>query len=372
MKKFLIIFLMCCLFSLCSCISNDENIENNVEHQSLQTEHNQQIRALWLSCYELSPMFKNGTKDFFKTEIIKVFEKCKINNINTLFVQVRPFCDSFYPSSIFDWSAFSLSDSGEVPDFDPLQIIIDIAENYDISIHAWINPYRVSYDENYNNNQNISNFAFSCDSGVYLNPSNVLAQNFILSGVREILENYKVDGIHIDDYFYPQTKENFDEANYNAYLDNGGELSKNKWRCENVNSLVAALYSLVHSVNSDAVFSISPAGDIHKNKDSHYADVELWLSQKGYADWIVPQIYYGFENEFKPFENTANKWLKLAEKSEIKLICGLALYKEGKMDKAAGIGLNEWVEHNDIIERQIDYVDSVGFDGYSLFSYSSL
>ena len=372
MKKCFVIIAVCCLFLLSSCTVSNENAENNPVRQPSATEQNQQIRALWLSCYELSPMFEKGTSEYFSDEINRVFEKCNDNDINTLFVQVRPFCDAFYPSQIFEWSQYTKSSSGQFPDFDPLAVIIDTAENYGVSVHAWINPYRVSYDEKEDIPSDIRDFAFSCDVGVFLNPSSVEAQKFVLDGVREILENYEVDGIHIDDYFYPQTEYDFDETDYRYYRDNGGTLSKSKWRRENVNSLTAALYSLVHSLKPDAVFSISPSGDISKNKNSHYADVELWLTQKGYADWIIPQIYYGFENEKMPFEKIADKWIRLAEKSEVRLICGLASYKQGEVDKAAGKGEKEWVNRDDIISRQIDYIQAVGYGGYALFSYSSL
>ena len=123
---------------------------------------------------------------------------------------------------------------------------------------------------------------------------------------------------------------------------------------------------------ADAVFSISPTGNIRKNKSSHYADVELWLSRKGFTDWIVPQIYYGFEHEDMPFENVAKEWLKLSEDSSVKLVCGLAAYKQGEADNGAGRGKNEWTENGDVISRQIEYTYSLGYDGYALFSYSSV
>lgn len=372
LKNKFIILLLCGFMLLSSCAVSHENNEQLTQHISSQTEEIQQIRAMWLSCYELSEMFKKGTRDYFFDKMSEVFELSKDKNINTLFVQVRPFCDALYPSEIFEWSEFAKSASGKTPDFDPLEIIVDIADNYGVSVHAWINPYRVSYDSSAGISQKTESFAFACDKGVFLDPSNVEAQKLVLDGVREILENYDVDGIHIDDYFYPQTKKNFDEDNYKAYREYGGKLSKNNWRRENVNSLVAALYSLVHSVKPESVFSISPAGNIRNNKFSLYADVELWCSRNGYADWIVPQIYYGFDHETMPFEEIAENWLKLAENGSVKIICGLASYKKDQADKGAGSGENEWVDDSDIIRRQIKYVQDIGYDGYALFSYSSV
>lgn len=372
LKNKFILLLLCTFLLVPSCaVNNQSSLSQNNQTQAEEVK-NEQVRAMWLSCYEMSAMFKKGTREYFFDEIVEVFELCKNENINTLFVQVRPFCDSLYPSEIFEWSEFSKSSSGSTPDFDPLEIIIDMAYNYGVSVHAWINPYRVSYDSSKEISKTIESFAFSCDEGVFLDPSSIQAQRFVLEGVREILENYSVDGIHIDDYFYPQTKENFDENSYNEYRENGGKLSKNNWRRENVNSLVAALFSLVHSVRSEAVFSISPAGDIKKNKINHYADVELWCSRNGYADWVIPQIYYGFEHETMPFEEAAGDWLKIAGNGSVKLICGLASYKQGQADKGAGSGENEWIENADIIIRQKEFVRVTGYDGYALFSYSAV
>ncbi|MBQ2963263.1 MAG: family 10 glycosylhydrolase [Clostridia bacterium] len=365
-----ILAVICCLFLLPSCAVSNQNEDSQTEAVTCDTPNNEQIRAMWLSCYELSEMFEKGTREYFSDKVCELFEVCKIKNINTLFVQVRPFCDSLYPSEIFEWSKFAESSSGTLPNFDPLEIIVDTAADYGVSVHAWINPYRVSYDSSAEISKAIEGFAFSCEEGVFLDPSSVEAQKQVLEGVREILENYDVDGIHIDDYFYPQTDNNFDKAAYEAYLDCGGKLSKNDWRRENVNSLVSALYSLVHSAKTDAVFSISPAGDIRKNKTVHFADVELWCTVKGYADWIVPQIYYGFEHEKMPFKKIADKWLKLAEKGNVKIICGLASYKQGKADNGAGSGENEWVNDNDVISGQTKYINSIGYGGYALFSYS--
>ena len=370
-NKFSAVLVLCfVLLSSCSVGQESYEPETHPTYDYYEKEHS--IKAMWLSCYELSPMFEKGTEESFYTGMTEVFEVCKAHGINTLFVQVRPFCDAIYPSEIFDWSEYARSSNGSVPNFDPLEIILTLAESYSIAVHAWINPYRVSYDPEYIAPEATQGFAVSCGAGVYLDPSSVDAQCFVLDGVREILEHYDVDGIHIDDYFYPQTEDNFDEKSYSEYRENGGKLSKNNWRRENVNSLVAAMYSLVHSLKPDAVFSISPTGNIRKNKSSHYADVELWLSRKGFADWIVPQIYYGFEHEDMPFENVAKEWLKLSEDSSVKLVCGLAAYKQGEADNGAGRGKNEWTENGDVISRQIEYTYSLGYDGYALFSYSSV
>ena len=372
MKIIRVLSVVICVVLFTACSDNKKIPEYQTETVTSETVITENIKAVWLTCYELSDMLEQGTEEDFTDKIEEFFGICIAKNVNTVFVHVRPFCDSFYPSVIFEWSEFSKSASGKTPDFDPLKIIVDYSNNYGVSVHAWINPYRVSYDNNIQIDHSIGDFAFRCEDGVFLDPSSLEAQKMVLDGVREILENYNVDGIHIDDYFYPQTSEKFDEHRYNSYRENGGNLSVNNWRRENVNSLVSAMYSLVHSLKPNAVFSISPTGDIVKNKQSHYADVELWCSVNGYADWIIPQLYYGFEHDKMPFEKTADKWLKLTENSNVKLVCGLASYKQGQKDILAGNGREEWIKNKDVIERQAEYVIGKGYDGYALFSYSFL
>ena len=216
------------------------------------------------------------------------------------------------------------------------------------------------------------NSVICTDVGIYLNPCSADSRSLVLSGIREILENYNVSGIHIDDYFYPLTEEPFDKPQYSEYCKQGGKLDYAQWCRENVNSLVSSIYSLVHSYGNDLVFSISPAGDIDKNYSSYYADTELWLREKGYADVIIPQIYFGFEHTAMPFETVAYNWLMIERAEGVSIWCGLAAYKQGTTDEFAGNGSREWVNNSDVIERQIKYVDSSAFSGYVLFSYENI
>ena len=129
------------------------------------------------------------------------------------------------------------------------------------------------------------------------------------------------------------------------------------------------MYDTVKNHGENLKFGISPQGNIETDFNTQYADVELWAGTPGYADYIVPQIYYGFKNETCPFEKTLRRWEKLAENSGVSLIIGLAEYKLGKYDQWAGVlGENEWIDTPDIIERQIELVKSSDVaDGYALY-----
>ncbi|MCQ2480097.1 MAG: family 10 glycosylhydrolase, partial [Clostridia bacterium] len=178
-------------------------------------------------------------------------------------------------------------------------------------------------------------------------------------------KNYDVDGVHIDDYFYPDTVESIDKNEYQKYVKSGGELDLQSWRKQCVNSFVSNLYSSVKSINQNVIVSISPAGNIDNNLTKLYADVVRWGSVSGYCDWLIPQIYFGFDNKYLPYEKAINQWQKNTTCKSVKLIAGLGAYKalSGETD--------EW-QSDDIICRQWQCADKKGYDGYVLFSYSSI
>jgi uncharacterized lipoprotein YddW (UPF0748 family) len=119
--------------------------------------------------------------------------------------------------------------------------------------------------------------------------------------------------------------------------------------------------------------SISPCAKIDTNFEQLYANVVLWSQSEGYADYIIPQIYFGFKHSELPFKSIADEWNKITIGSNVKLVFGLAQYKVGAADEYAGAGKNEWIENNRIIEQQISYIEKLsGYFGYSLFSYGYL
>lgn len=371
---YIICTLLLLLLPLTACTNQPEIIETPTQvHKAVATD----FRGVWLNCYELSDMLSEGDEDVFRAKVENMLSVCKSQSINTVFLQVRPFADSVYPSEIFPFSDYALSDSGNKPDFDVLSVFIELAEKAGIDVHAWINPYRISYKTSLSElkkdsiafKEDYKDSVVCTDAGIYLNPCYDKSRSLVLSGVREILENYNVKGIHIDDYFYPLTEEKFDKSQYDEYCKQGGKLTFAQWRRENVNSLVSSIYSLVHSYGDDLVFSISPAGDIDKNLSSYYADVKLWLRESGYADIIIPQVYFGFEHEKMPFEQVAYEWLMLTRAEDVDIWCGLAAYKRGTTDEFAGTGSEEWKEDSNIIERQKAYVDNSAYSGYVLYSY---
>lgn len=344
-----------------------------------------EIRAVWVNYNELSMKAQNGgTKAQFTEKAKKITTDIASAGLNTVIVHVRPFCDAFYPSELFPWTSYLTGTQGKAVDYDPLQIFIDCAKACNLSVQAWINPYRVllSRDESklaVNNparkflDAGKSENLLLTDSGIYLNPASSEAQALIIDGVREIVKNYDVDAIHMDDYFYPTTDPSVDSVSYAAYQKAGGKLSLSDWRRENVSVFVSGLYAAIKAIKPEVQLVISPGGNIDHNYNNLYADVARWAREPGFCDVLMPQLYYGFLNAKLPFEDTAREWASLVTVPNVELCFGLAFYKSGKEDQYAGSGKKEWVEHSDIIARQVAFCRTLSpYNGFALYTYSSI
>ena len=384
MKKILISLLSLCLL-LCGCTNyySVPSADTVKEVTILKEENKEFVKSVWFTFFELSEMIKNKTEDECKKNISNAFSSVKEMGFNTVTVQVRPYADAFYQSSYFPTSAYIVENQGDSIDFDPLQIMCDTAKKLDLRIEAWVNPYRVSSSKNisslcdsniakkwFKSKKDKSN-VFVSDNGIYFNPASEKVTELIVNGVKELAENYPVDAIHFDDYFYPTTKKDIDAA---EFKENGGDKSLSDFRRECVSNMIKNVYSVIKSTNSSIRFGISPASNIDNDYNNLYADVARWAAEDGFCDYICPQIYFGFRNVYQPFMFTTKKWISVTQKD---LYIGLPLYKAGKTDKFAAQYdtsiKNEFKNNSNIIARQITYLsklDEIG--GFYIFSYSSL
>ncbi|MCC8074217.1 MAG: family 10 glycosylhydrolase, partial [Clostridiales bacterium] len=359
------------IFSGCTISKSESETESN--------ESKTVVKSVWMTYYELSVFTLDNKEKDFKKSISACFKELNEKGFNRITVQVRPCADAFYDSAYFPVGEYCFGNQGDELEYDPLKIMVNYAHKYGLTIEAWINPYRVHQDTDFSklSNDNIalewkdSEKLIVTDSGIYFNPASNEVTELIVNGVKEIVQNYDVDSICFDDYFYPTQDESIDEDYYNDYKSNGGDMSLADWRRDNVNNMVKSVYSAIKELNSDVTFGISPAANISNNYSSLYADVELWSTSEGYVDYICPQIYFGFKNESQPFMKTAKIWAQMAQ---CDLYVALPLYKCGKEDTFAGdLGINEFVENDDIISRQVTYLSKLtGVDGYYIFSYSFL
>ena len=370
MKKFLFVFITT-FFVLSFFV-----IEDKHEYALKTEEESVEKRAIFFSYLEMNKYVKNKSTIESKKNIKEILNNIKSNGFNTLILHVRPFSDAIYNSSIFPVSD-TVKTYGKSPSYDVLKYFVDEAKKLEIEVHAWINPYRISNEEDITLIKE-DNPAYEMiksndvkvvkNEGIFYNPASKRVNKLIISGIEELLTNYEIDGIHFDDYFYPST--DIDLDNYKQYIQEGGTSSLEDYRYNNILTLLKEVYSVVKSINENAVFGISPEGNIDNNYNKHFLDVKTILRDKGYIDYIMPQIYFGFDNEVRPFIDTLNEWKNLIKNNDIKILPALAFYKVGEYDKYAKSGIGEWIEKNDIISREVEESRKINnYAGFALFRY---
>ena len=357
---------------------NVQETENAVNYNGMQTH---EIKGVWLSYLDLQPVFALGTEAAYREAMTEVMTNLKNTGMNTLMYQVRPFGDAVYPSDLFP-STYIVTgiEGGEMP-YDPFGIAVEMAHEQGLRIEAWINPYRIrtsgssvpllagGRSETWLNDGSRRVLKTS-DGTILYNPASDEARALVVKGVEEILDRYEVDGIHFDDYFYPTTDLAFDEQEYQSFAYDMSHITRDEWRRDNVNTLIAEVYETIHSRNRNIVFGISPQGDIETNYSRLYADVALWMNEEGYLDYMVPQIYFGFDHDSFPYDKVLAQWHGLSEGSHVKVLPGLAAYKIGREDKWAGSGSQEWITKEGILSQMVEEAQIYdAYSGYVLFRY---
>jgi uncharacterized lipoprotein YddW (UPF0748 family) len=334
------------------------------------------VKAVWISYIELYNHLCGKNETAFKQEFGKMLDNCAGMGVNTVYVHVRAFGDAYYYSSLFPFTKHISGTTGKRTSYDPLKIMVAEAHSRNISFHAWINPLRlgsgtdmaaVSSDYpvgKWYSGAEKGKYVVSVNGTWFLNPAYEAVRKLIGDNVREIVSKYDVDGVHIDDYFYPTTDASFDSAAFAS----SGSSSLSSFRIANVNAMVKEMWSAAHECGS-AIFGAAPQGNNVNNLSQLYADVKAWC-KGGYVDYFTPQIYYGFENSGVPFGGCVNEWAGIVGGTKTKLYAGLAVYKIGNEDKWAGAGKNEWQNTTTMLRRQKEYADANGCSGIALYSYS--
>ena len=263
----------------------------------------------------------------FKAEFSRLCENLNALGCSDAFVHCRAFSDSLFNSKYYPQKENTLSYG-----FDILEYMIAELKAVKVRFHAWINPFRTA-------------------NGDFSNPADISVQTGVLCGIREIIENYDVDGVHFDDYFYPANSDETDSETFAEYESAAvSPLEKGEWRRANITSLVFAARDIIKESKKDIIFSISPAADNDKNYNSSFADVKAWC-ESGAVDYIIPQLYFGFDypDESFTFGALLKKWKKLS--GGAKLIIGLAAYKLGTDSPPDS---EEWQSGEDILARQTE------------------
>ena len=392
----LVLVLLCSLFS--SCGDTAEPVMQNITEigttqeagttalpVSAGEEKAAEFRAVWLTYSEIGNMITPDADGFYQV-LFDRFSTLAQWGFTAVIFHARAFGDAFYASEYFPWSSYITGTEGVSPGYDPLEIAVQAAHEADLELHAWINPYRVSYQTDIQSlsasnparlmaeNGQTENL-LQTESGIYYNPASLEVQELVLNGFREIIERYDVDGIHIDDYFYPTDTGSSDLASFLSYVQSGGSMTIEDWRRANVSALVSGIYAAVHAHDASLRFGISPGGAFDTNYNTYYADVQTWISSSGYCDYVIPQIYFGFENNSYPYETLLREWSAACTAPTVDLYIGLALYKTGEQDAYAGSeqAQSEWLNHTDVLARQVQALRAEeNCDGFALFSFSDL
>lgn len=319
-------------------------------------------KAVWFSYINME-VLKDLDEETFTNTFDEICVNISDHQLDTIIVQVRPFMDSIYPSDLFPFST-SITSTNTM-NYDALAIMIDIAHTHHLKLEAWINPYRISYNNEqlnyFMNHSMISDWVNSehiliNGGSAILNPASERARSYIVKGVEEIIDNYDVDGIHMDDYFYIES------------LFNDTTMEE---RCKNVNLLVKEIYQTIKNKNANLTFGISPQGNLD-NARNIGADIDTWLSETGYVDYVMPQIYWsdqwGMDGSVEMFSNRVNAYNMIHTNDEIQLYAGLALYLAGQNVKD-DIG---WSMNVNNLKTQEEILKANGWSGYALFDYDSL
>lgn len=347
------------------------------------------MRGVWVSTiYNIDyPSAQGLSADALKSEADTILDNIAAMGLNTVFLQVRPSADAIYPSEIFPWSRYISGTVGQAPDgdFDVLAYWVDGAHSRGLQLHAWLNPYRITKDgqsewdalpESSPAKQH-PEWVVEYEENYYFNPGLPAVQQLVVDGAAEIVKNYDIDGIHLDDYFYPGTDFN-DAATFARYGDDFNDIGD--WRRDNVNTLIAALDETLHEINPALSFGVSPAGiwdnktDNPKGSETNgrssyreiYCDSVEWI-KKGTVDYICPQLYWSIGYEIADFEVLVDWWQQVVSTSDVALYIGIGAYRAAEAQPG-----DVWYGTEEL-QRQLTLLDdSIDIQGEVFFSYSSL
>lgn len=359
----------------------------------------EEMRGVWVSTVWNGDFGQASTVSIYKTQFTKILNTLENMNINTILFQIRPNNDAYYKSELNPWSKWLRGSQGKAiidPDtneeWDPLAYMIEETHKRGMKFVGWLNAYRVSYSTLFSNNSNYEddetviakvekilnelddkNFAKrnkdmillgDSDSKIILNPGEPKVQNFVMKSVQEIVENYDIDGVHFDDYFYldstnsskaekvVNTLSEYNEAD-TAFNDNYSDYETYiKYREENetladfrrrsVNKLISSISKMIKMVNEEqgktVEFGAKPAAvwtskgrkvegriegaNVYTYSYSSYFDIyadSLLWAEMGWVDWIAPQIYFNFKNTEVPYADIVKWWAEAITKANEKL-----------------------------------------------------
>ena len=349
-----------------------------------------QFRAVWVSTvYRLDYPSRAATDPaVLKADADEILRTCADLGMTAVILQVRPAADALYPSSYYPWSADLTGRQGQAPadGFDPLAYWVEEAHKLGLELHAWINPFRVTkggqseYDSLTADHpaRVHPDWVVEYDGKYYFDPGLPQVREYIIQSAEELARNYSIDGIHLDDYFYPGS--GFADGETYALYGRGFS-SVGDWRRDNVNQLVQELGERLHAVDPDLSYGISPSGvwadssslpqgsattGGYESYYATYADSRKWVKE-GWIDYICPQVYWYIGHSSMDYETIVRWWADVVKGTGVSLYIGMADYQAGNTDPSS-----PWYGV-EAIRRQLTLNETIGqVDGEAHFRYQFL
>lgn len=290
-----------------------------------------EFRGIWVATVENIdwPSKPGLSTDVQKQELLNMLDEHQKTGINAVMFQIRPTADALYGKSREPWSRYLTGKQGiaPIPYYDPLEFAVTEAHKRGMELHAWCNPYRATnnlVDSTISINHITRvhpEWFFTYGNKKYFNPGLPEVREYIVGVIMDIVNNYDIDGVHFDDYFYPYPgkKPLPDLASYALY---GKDFPKiDDWRRNNVDILIENLSKSIHAEKKYMKFGISPFGIWRNKKDDPdgsetnglsgysalFADARNWLKQ-GWIDYVNPQVYFPFYYKAAPYEKLVDWW----------------------------------------------------------------
>ena len=298
------------------------------------TQVTHEFRGVWIASVDNIDWPPKGMYDVDsqKAEFISQIEMHQRNGMNAMIVQVRPAADAFYPSPYEPWSQWLTGTQGQPPSpyYDPLAFMIGETHKRGMEFHAWCNPYRADFKIGSTSigpshiTKLHPEWFLEYGGKKYFDPANKNAQRFVVQVIADMVSRYKIDAVHMDDYFYPYRIAGQEFPDSESYRNSGTTLNKEDWRRSNVDTIIKMLSIAIKKENKSCRFGISPFS-VWRNKDKDpegsdsqagqtnyddlYADILLWLKQ-GWIDYVAPQLYLEIGHDKIAYEKLLDWWSK--------------------------------------------------------------
>ena len=340
-----IIYLLILFILISSCSKNNDTVSNigpepepttNPTPSTLRFPR-KEMRAVWIATVWGIDWPTSKEIVAQKKQYTDLLDRLKQLKFNTVFVQVRGMGDAFYNSPYEHWSGNITGTRGKDPGYDVLKFMLDEAHARGIEFHAWINPYRIATRTSTSTNYPAlhstvpSSWVVDHEKIQIYNPALPEVRQRLADIVKDLITKYDVDGLHMDDYFYPDPSSagtmKSDDEDFN--LLKGSFTNKNDWRRDNVDKAIQLIFNTIKTNKPQVVFSISPAASRSYNYNTLYADLPKW-TQEGWVDILIPQLYQEIGNSYNPFERNLSDWTQYRGKAQV--VIGHGYYKFGASD----------------------------------------